>query len=196
MDSKKICYFDTETTGTDPVKNGLIQVAMIIEIDDEVVTEQSWNVHPHAGDVIEDRALEVNKIDRETLKTYPEPSAVHREIAMVLGNHVDKFDRTDKFTPAGYNVRFDVDFLRQFFIKAGDQYFGSFFNYHMVDPMPLLFWLKFNGAISLPDYKLGTVCDHFGIELGDSAHDAIADIRATRRLIDVLNEKYFKEIAT
>ena len=34
----------------------------------------------------------------------------------------------------------------------------------------------------LADLKLTTVCAFFGIPLGDQAHDAMADIRATRTL--------------
>jgi DNA polymerase III epsilon subunit-like protein len=38
---KKTLYIDTETTGTDPAKHGLIQLACIAEIDGEVAEERS-----------------------------------------------------------------------------------------------------------------------------------------------------------
>ena len=76
-----------------------------------------------------------------------------------------------------------MDFLKAFWVKNGDVYFGSWFNGRHVDPLQILIWQDWLGQLSLPDYKLATVCRHYGIELGDQAHDALADVRAARALI-------------
>lgn len=40
----------------------------------------------------------------------------------------------------------------------------------------------------LPDYKLGTVCEHLGIPL-PGAHDALADVRATAEVARLLQQR-------
>lgn len=181
---KKICYFDTETTGTDQVKNDIVQFAYIIEIDDKIEDEGSIYIQPCSFENIEPAALQVNNLTIEQLKTFDEPQVAYKKIKKLFGKYIDKYDRSDKFAPAGYHVRFDMDFLKEFFIKNNDVYFGSWFNYHFIDPLQLLYWLEHIGKISLPDYKLTTVCEHFDIEL--EAHEALSDIRATRQLIKLL----------
>jgi DNA polymerase III epsilon subunit-like protein len=55
-------------------------------------------------------------------------------------------------------------------------------------------WLVTCGVIDddqLPNLKLGTVCDAFGIKLGDAAHDALADVVATRTLIRRMQDWLF-----
>lgn len=183
MISRKTLYHDTETTGTDPAYHGMIQLACLVDVDGEVIDENNWHIKPFKGDLLNKEAAEVTGISREDLDGFSEPEDVYREIVGFFSKHVDKYDRTDKFYPAGYNVRFDMGFLKRFFEKNGDKYFGSWFNGKYIDPLPRLHWMDWSGKISLPDYKLVTVCNQFGIELGDSAHDALADIRATRKLV-------------
>jgi DNA polymerase III epsilon subunit-like protein len=40
--------------------------------------------------------------------------------------------------------------------------------------------MDYAGKIDLPDYKLSTVCAHYGIDI--KAHEALSDIQATREL--------------
>ena len=66
------------------------------------------------------------------------------------------------------------------------------FQYKDVDVFALVKHLAFLGHINSDNHRLGTVCDIYGVSLGDNAHDAIADIRATRELYQVLIDKYIK----
>ena len=177
----KIFYFDTETTGTNPYKNGIIQISGIIEIDGEVKEEFNFKSKPFPADEINDEALEVSHTTKEMLESYDEPAKTYRSIINLLEKYCNKFDRNDKFYIAGYNVKFDADFLRQFFSKCGDQYFGSWFRWELIDALPIFHFINYLGKIKLENYKLSTICDHFGISL--DAHDAMNDIRATREVI-------------
>lgn len=184
----KTCYVDVETAGTDPGRHALLQVAMIIDIDGEVIATKVWNLSPFETDQIDDQALVVNKIDRGQLFSADriDPRNAFTDISAFLGEQVDKFDKTDKLTFAAYNARFDNDFLRQFWLKCGDKYFGSWFSNQIVDPLQVVYFLRWLGQIPpLPDYKLGTVCANFGISI-ENAHDALADIKATRALAQIL----------
>lgn len=190
---KKVLYFDCETTGVDPVKNGIIQIAFVVEIDGVVVEQKEFKARPFPSDLIEETALEVNGITKEQLMNYPKPFDMYDDILKMLDRHCDKFDRTDKFYPAGYNVRFDVNFLAEFFRKCGSKYgIGTYINWKCVDPFPLMHMLDYAGKIALPDYKLQTVCNHFGVNLAN-AHDAVSDVLATRELISIMIKYLMKE---
>ncbi len=178
---KKILYVDTETTGLDENKNDIIQLSGCIETDGNLIEEFDFKVQPFSFENIDAKALSVNGISEADLKTYPPPQSVYYSFTKLLGKHVDKFNKADKFYPAGYNVDFDLRFLKSFFLKMGDVYFGSWINWRRIDPLPILTMWDACEIINLENYKLETVCKHFGIEI--KAHDAMSDITATRTLI-------------
>ena len=187
----KICYLDTETTGIDASEYEIIQLAMIIEIDGEVEKEFSFDIAARHPEKYQQRALDTHGVSAEKLKEGFEPEEVHMALTGLLEKYVDKFDKTDKFTPAGYNTRFDTDHLSEFFKGCNDKYYGSWFNWQVVDGLALAYILAYMGELSLPNYQLGTVAEHFKVPLLDS-HNALEDIRATRLLVHKM-VKYFRE---
>ena len=52
MRDKKILWVDTETTGTDPGKNGIIQLAGVLEINGQEISSFDYKIRPFAEDVI------------------------------------------------------------------------------------------------------------------------------------------------
>lgn len=187
----KIFWFDVETTGLLPWKHGIIQFAYLIEVDGVERERGSYRIQPFDTDEIDNKALEVNGVSREELTKYLDPAIwFSGTLLPLLGKYVNKFDRGDKFTPAGFNTDFDVSFLREFFKKNGDKFYGSWFNYDLIDPLQYLRFMqpKVPSIQSFPDKKLGTVCERFGVSL-EGAHEAMADIIATRDLCQVLWEQ-------
>lgn len=196
----KLLFYDLETSGLDPKRSAILQMAIIIEYDGKVVEESTWDMAPHKGANIETRALEVNGIDPGDLYHRPDPVLQYQRFKKVLDRHVDKFNKGDKMTLAGYNnSQFDDPFLREFFKRneAGRRFsvFGSYFTHFSLDARHMITWLHHCGQIDrpdvkLPDLKLTNVCFHLGIPLV-AAHDALADVRATRilvrRLLRVIN---------
>ena len=63
----KICYIDTETTGLDSKTCGIIQLAAIMEIDGEVVSEFETRIRPFDGCAISSEALEISGAKVEDL---------------------------------------------------------------------------------------------------------------------------------
>lgn len=186
----KVLYFDTETTGLDPKINDIIQLAMIIEIDGVVKGEYNFKCQPFDYDSIEPEALLTHGIKVDEIRTFPKPAAFYNDLMMVFDGCVDRFNKADKFLPAGYNTVFDLNFLAEFLKKAnpGDKYgLGSFIKWAPFDLLAHLRNKAFVKGSDLPNFKLETVAKAHGIEL--DAHDALADIRAARELC----KTYFHE---
>ena len=180
----KIFWFDTETTGVDANANAIVQLAYIIEIDGEVVTKENLRIRPFDGAIVEAKALEVNKLDPQEIYLAPPESQVLDKLREILSRYVDRYDKYDKFIQAGYNVGFDDKFLRQAFIRTGDNYYGSWFHWPKLDTScEVAKWLanRSNNMNARPkNFKLGTLCEMFDVPI--QAHDAMSDIVATREL--------------
>lgn len=185
----KVFWFDTETSGLDSAKHGIIQLAYAVEIDGEVVAEGELFSNCE-GKVIEDGALKVNGFTREQIATFNPPSWMYRHLGDLFDQYVDKFDRSDKFYAGGYNVAsFDMAFLRQLWTDCHDTYFGSWFHFGAVDPSGLIPALNYAGFDIHPaSFKLTDVAAYLGIDI-TGAHDAQSDIRMTREVMKKLVEK-------
>lgn len=175
-------YFDTETTGISPRNNEIIQFAALIEKDGEIVEEINVRSRPLKPENINPEALRVTGLSLDELEKYPHPAETIKEIKAFFERHVNKFDRADKFFPAGHNVIFDLDFLQAYFIGQGEKYgTGAYQNWQALDTRVLANFLVYQGKLSVPNIKLETLCQHFQIPL--IAHDALNDIKATRLLM-------------
>ena len=183
---KRIAWIDTETTGLDPLSNAIVQIATLIEEDGEIIEESEVKMRPHAGAMIDDKALYTNQRTIEEISTWPSPMEGKYKFRKVLEKYVHPRNPEDKFFIAGYNIGFDVNMLNSFFNKLGDDYCMSFFYSCFIDVRTTVGEYFLESDIVLPNYKLKTVCSHFGIKF--KAHDAIEDINATRELYYTLKD--------
>ncbi len=182
----KLLYFDTETTGVDSKVNEIVQFAAIVEIDGKVVEEVNWQCQPTRWDKIDPMALKTIGKTVEDLKALPAPSEMMKNIRALFDRHIDKFNKADKFYPAGHNVQFDLEFLQAFWKQHGDTYgTGSYQNWRCLDSRILANFLLYKDMIPCADVKLETLCNHFKVAI--QAHDAMSDIRATRELIQLMS---------
>lgn len=183
----KIIFIDTETGGVNPEKAALIQLSGIIRIDKKDVEKFNFYIKPFENSEVTEKALEVQGRTLEELKTdkYVEEKEVYKQFINLLDKYIDKYDRTDKFIVAGYNVRFDVDILKAFFQRHENNFLFSYLDSSMLDPLYSIRLLQIAEVLPvLENNKLETWCKHFGIEL--KAHDSLEDIEATKKLIGKL----------
>jgi DNA polymerase-3 subunit epsilon len=180
-------YFDTETTGLNPEKNDIIQLAGIIEINGEEKERFILEMQPFSYDNIEQGALDTHKITIDKIKTFQTPQQAYKEIITLFDRYVDKYNKSDKFIVCGYNVKFDIEFLTNFFKKNNNEYLFSYFG-AVQDPLPVFGYLKGCGQINPENLKLVTMCQELNVSL-ENAHDAMADVSATKKLIEVLNKR-------
>lgn len=183
----KIIFIDTETGGVNSEKAALIQLSGIIRIDKKDVEKFNFYIKPFENSEVNEKALEVQGRTLEELKTdkYVEEKEVYKQFIKLLDKYIDKYDKTDKFIVAGYNVRFDVDVLKAFFQRHGNNFLFSYLDSSMLDPLYSIRLLQIAEVLPvLENNKLETWCKHFGIEL--KAHDSLEDIEATKKLIGKL----------
>lgn len=183
----KIIFIDTETGGVNPEKAALIQLSGIIRIDKKDVEKFNFYIKPFENSEVNEKALEVQGRTLDELKTekYIEEKEIYKQFINLLDKYIDKYDKTDKFVVAGYNVRFDVDILKALFQRHGNNFLFSYFDSSMLDPLYSIRLLQIAEILPvLENNKLETWCKHFGIEL--KAHDSLEDIEATKKLIGKL----------
>lgn len=185
----KILFLDAETTGLNSLTNGMHQIAGIIVINGVVKEEFNFQFKPMGIERVEADALAVSNltIDEVMARTITSEETYYK-VDKLLCKHVNKFDKKDKFVFAGYNCPFDVGFMNDWYLKNGNKYFfGLCHGGAYLDGLnlALLAELKAKKRLFNPDRKLGTVAKTLGVNL-DNAHDALADIRATREVIKKL----------
>ena len=181
-------FYDVETTGANPNKNSLHQVAGLIEIDEQVV--DSFNIYsrPHPKAILEPEALRVCKVTSEQLQNYPAMEDAKTEFCRTIAKYVNKYDRKQKAYLVGYNnCGFDDKFLRMWFTLCGDNYFGSWFWSDSRDTMVLASEYLESRRSSMPNFQLHTVAETLGLQVDEAQlHDASYDVSLTRQIYRIV----------
>ena len=190
---KKVLWLDVETTGLDCRKHGLREVGFIIEIDGVEVDKGVFRINPFTYTtrdvVIDDYALEISKVSIEDLESYDSSSYCFKELMKKLVKYVNVNDKNDCFVIAGYNTAFDIGFIKEWFKEMGLQdSYKDLFHYKSLDVFSIVFALRHIGLNSAENDKLETMCNYFGIEI--EAHNALSDIEATKKLYELICEKF------
>ena len=204
--TNNIVIYDLETTGSNPLIHEPIQIAAIV-VDQQTLTVKENGVFgpvlikPNKWDIIQDKALEVNKITRDQLKEGAEQEVVFKQFCDFCKMFQKKNSKWDALYSGGFNVeRFDNILMNRL---------CSEYNYVDKDGSPLLFhpihsydllsilrpW--FESRSDGPNgYSLSAICEFFGV-VNTNAHDAMADVQATLEILKrvvgfqrKLNERY------
>ena len=181
-----ILWLDTETTGLDPNKNFLIQLSYINTLDNQIRYDNDLYMRPQYIEKfeIEQSALDKNKITVEQIKNF---ELEEKQIKVFLN---DLTTSGNKYYLAGYNVKFDIEFLKALFARH-NYTITNYFNYLYLDVLQLVINLKLAGKINPENCKLGTILQYFNlIKDIDSLHNAKQDILCTKILYDFLISKF------
>ncbi len=187
---KKI-YIDCETTGTDPKRHGLIQLAGIIEVPNKPPVEFNYSIKPFPNDIIDMAALKVNGLTNYEIHEFPfcSPREIFTEFKILLKKFVDPFDKRDKFVFIAYNARFDMDFLRTWWMMNNDNYLGSWFWFPPRCIMHIAEFFLEKKRHLMPNFKLGTVAKELGINVDESKqHDAMYDVELAKQIEEKMEE--------
>lgn len=186
----KLLFLDVETTGTDPARHAVVQIAGIIEIDGEERERFDFTMRPFPGDMVTQEALKINGLTLEQIRGFEEPFTVYREFKKILLNYIGQYDKSDKFHLVGYNSRFDDSFLRRFFEKCVDKFYGSYFWWPAIDVSNMAALKCIAIRNEFKNFKLETVAKEAGIETDSGRmHDAMHDADTTKKLFYLLIEE-------
>ncbi len=185
-------WIDVETTGLNPYKNGVVQIALLVENEKgKIVDKLELTMCPFESVVIDDKALAINGRTIKEIMNFQSEEKAFKKLLSFLSKQMLK-DNT-RFSFSGYNSPFDMKFVQALFYRNTKVGFNKFFNFYDVDTYAFVkifdLWGTLDGRRCK---KLGAICDTFGIEFKGKAHDAMVDIKATRKLHNKIVKKYIK----
>lgn len=173
----KCLVIDTETTGLDPNKNQMIQLGAIVYEDGKEKDTFSLSVTYNGEGMVEPAAFKKNKTGMAGYmfaSLIVESSVIYKFCDFVLNNPCDYL--------VGFNVQFDLAFLRTAFERAKVN-FVNFLPYKVIDPFILAQTMALTGHLpSSIKTNLSALCKHYGMET-EGAHEALQDIRMTYGLM-------------
>jgi len=183
----KILAIDTETTGTDLANSSIWQIGAIMEIDGVVVDKCNIKMRPFKKSKISRDLLGKLGLTIEMLKGFQIHEDGLKEFKAFLEKYIDQFDKYDKAHILAYCAHFDIHFLRKMFSDCNDNFYGSWFWSNPIDIMTLTTLSRLETRHMMPNFKLGTVCKDFGINISnDELHDANYDIQKTYELYKMI----------
>jgi len=164
----QIVFVDIESTGLEAALHGIVELGAIFH--GSSVSMARWAVNP--GECfIDPKALEVNGFLERDIRQAPYIDDVIRE----FDHRVE-----DKAVLAGWNVPFDVGFIKHAYYIAGVNWR---FDYHTLDVWSLYYTLIQAGVLEGPLHLEGLI-DKLGLRQPEDgrAHGALQDITWTYRL--------------
>lgn len=188
----KRLYYDLETTGLNPAKHGIHQMAGMVVINGELKDRFNIKMQPNPKAQYDPEALKVANLTKEQILQYQPFEAGYKEFMGIIEKHVDRFNKKDKFHLVGYNNRaFDDNFLRGLLRQNGNEYFGSYFWSDSIDVLVLSSYFLEARRVELPNFKLSTVAAHMGITVEESKlHEAGYDIDLTHLIMDKITATF------
>mgnify|MGYP001588688227 CR=1 FL=1 len=186
----KLCFIDTETTGLCAHKNNIFQLSAKILTPDagEILDEINLKFRPHSLEHYSVGAMETTGVTLDDWKSYPLSSEdAFKQFSEWVAKHVNRYEKKDKLQFVAYNALFDSDFVRQWYEKNGDNYYGAFFFHPPICVMQAAAWFTQRVRGVFPNFTLGTICKC--AELGwddEQAHDADYDVVKTIELFRYL----------
>lgn len=163
MNKTSFIVVDLETTGLQAALDSIIEIAAVKIVNGEVVGE--WDTLINPGVFVPHESTQINGITSDMLLDSPKFEEVAQEFLDFMGN--------DSVFVA-HNVDFDFSFMNNNLKK---------YNFPALN-LPCLCTFKLAKKVhpNLPKYGLGSLSEHFGIDL-PQAHRALHDARATATLL-------------
>lgn len=187
----RTAWCDVETTGTDPFRHHLWEVALVVRDDGEVDRDYCWQVRPDLT-TADPMALKVGGYYRRNLAIRQGFGYVVAQPGTTDTSGPDEAWRTvsaaevaievahllDGAVLAAANVAFDAAFVAKF-LRANGQ--APTWDYHLLEMESYA-----AGALGVaPPWKLDRLLAEFGLTLSaEQRHTALGDARAVRDLFD------------
>jgi len=172
MKTHNLAFIDTETTGTDPTKHEIIELAVIIarQVERpgkgpslEILEECEWKIKPKHIETAEDAALRVNGYNEVDWMFASELKPVMEQFAK----------KTESAIFVSHNLVFDYAFVMKAFEETG---VDSRMHYGKLDTISMAL-ARLYDAPQADKFSLRALCELLKVE-NAKAHTALADTRA------------------
>jgi DNA polymerase-3 subunit epsilon len=159
-----IVFLDIEATGLNVIRDRIVQIAMIKYFKNGA-SPQELEFYINPGIPISEEAMAIHGITPEMLRNKPTFDRLAQQLYDFIGNA----------DIAGYNSdRFDVPMLMEEFARYGFEFDISKRN--LIDVQKIFYKME-------PRTLKAAYALYCGKELGEDAHNALADVRATAEVL-------------
>jgi DNA polymerase III subunit epsilon len=157
----KYAVIDIETTGTDPRRDRITEIAIIVSDGKEIIDEFCTLLNPDCK--IPYRITAITGIDNQMVSEAPRFYEVARKIV----------EMTEDTVFVAHNASFDYSFIRHAYSEYGYDF-----------KRDTLCTMKLSRKVmpGLRRYNLGALAEHLGVKIYDR-HRALGDARATLSLL-------------
>ena len=202
----KICVFDFETDGSDPLNCSPVQIASII-IDPltlDIIPDSEFNINfkpetlekdpnfVYTTDILDFHAKVKGSSKDDILKewqSYPNQEQSWKMFINYLNKYHSRSSKKSQFSApiaAGYNInRFDLKIIDRLSKKYDnvnkENNSDIFYPRDVIDVMNLIFYW-FENNPELKNYTLDSLREYFGIDK-TGAHDALKDVKDTASIM-------------
>jgi ribonuclease T len=179
-----ILYIDTETTGTEPGKHSLIELAAVLYKDEQRTSEYHFYQPPNKS--VSLSALKYNKV-----KIADFLSMQQSEVKSNFAGFVDYLLDLPKGTIiCGHNVAFDIAFIKAEAANFNLEDVGSVLPYGTLDTKTIALAMQSAGLILPPNTSLVGLAEYLDIAFDRSKlHGAKYDVELTIKVYAALNHK-------
>lgn len=193
-----LVFIDIETTGVDPSKHSIIQIAAEFHIDGKKVSSFNKKCRPKEGSGINLGAYLVNKARIHDMSHVESRNDVLNKFVNFLLDCKQTVDNA-KIYVCGHSIDFDIKFIREALSENNIEGLESILFRKRLDTQILAESMKIAGIIKPSSTSLGNLIKYFKIDkleegqeiLGEvSFHEAAFDVAMTAKLyytlIDIL----------
>ena len=179
----RLLFVDTETGGTNPEMDALLEVALVVYEDNEELASRVWKIKTGDKHCCQP-ALNVNHIDIERHNSM----AKDREVAAKeIVAFIKQWFPSGPAILAGHNTSFDAEFIRILITENTDENYRLLISYRMLDTASLLTFFAINDRLPEDALSLDGAFKYFGIKV-KGRHTALGDVEGTISLFDNLSE--------
>lgn len=171
--------FDTETTGKDAADSYIVELAAIkCEIRNQRAVEiEQVNVYIKPPLPMQQTVIDIHHITNEFLEDKPNEETIFGFIDNFFG---------ERPIVVGHNIDFDIDMIKAMYSRNNKEF----------KPQVALDTLEMARDLitskEIDNYKLGTLAEAYGLDAGLTFHNALDDVKATLRILNVFHDEYSK----
>ena len=177
---------DVESTGTNPNKHCITQLAaMLCNDKGEVIAEFNHKCRA-VNNIISLGALKVNNQrfsslrDSQLLGAVKETNVMASETNLIYAFFDWCLDQKVKFKVLGHGTAFDMNFIKAASARANIENVDQLLNFQIQDTRAIAMYLKDCGMIPEgQSTSLGKLAEYFEIPIDGELHDALTDVKTT-----------------